>query len=233
MAKLTQKPHHHPRFHHQCGRVWAPAHPGSQAPLWPSLNASLKGFAGLPSGAVIWCLPFICSSHLQQPAKVVGSLIMQRQTAAGAAGRRSGCGRRASSPRAASVSWLTRETLSALGDAGRCSEPSPCRLGTASQPIPWLCRHRDLGWRCPRPLHPPPPPRWCMVAQPRSPPSHPSCAVGCDGSPALGARGWRAHTCAPLGALGARSTHVLGACTHSLGATALPVPGCTGQLELR
>lgn len=39
-----------------------PAHPGSQTPHWPCLNVSLKGFAGLPSGAVIWRLPFICSS---------------------------------------------------------------------------------------------------------------------------------------------------------------------------
>lgn len=39
-----------------------PAHPGSRAPCWPCLNVSLKGFAELPSQAVIWRLPFICSS---------------------------------------------------------------------------------------------------------------------------------------------------------------------------
>lgn len=39
-----------------------PAHPGRRAPRWPCLNVSLKGFAGLLSRAVIWRLPFICSS---------------------------------------------------------------------------------------------------------------------------------------------------------------------------
>ena len=189
-----------------------PRQPGTPLALPKCL---IKGICGAAEPGCNLVLTVHLFHRLRQPKKVVGSLITPRQ-AAGAAGRRNGCGRQAGSPRAAGASWLTREMLSALGGPGRRKEPSLCGVVEASQPIPWLRSDHNLSWHCslpppprphprprppPRPCPHPPPPRRCIACpaaptQPRSPSSCSSCAVGHDGSTALGARRWLGtHPC--------------------------------------
>lgn len=137
-------------------RASPPWQPGTLLALPKRL---IKGICGAAEPGCNLALTVHLFQRLRQPAKVVGSLIMPRQ-AVGAAGRRNGCGHQAGSPRVASTFGLTRKMLSALEGPDRHDEPSLCGFVVASQPIPWLCNDRNLGWHCPLP---PPPPQQCIA----------------------------------------------------------------------
>lgn len=125
-------------------RASPPWQPGTLLALPKRL---IKGICGAAEPGCNLALTVHLFQRLRQPAKVVGSLIMPRQ-AVGAAGR-NGCGQQAGSLRVASTFGLTRKMLSALEGPDRRDEPSLCGFVVASQPIPWLCSDRNLGWHCP------------------------------------------------------------------------------------
>lgn len=185
--------------HGQAGRGAVPAASPPRQPGTPLAlpKRLIKGICGAAEPGCNLALTVHLFQRLRQPGELVGSLITGRQ-AAGAAGRRNSCGRRAGGPRAASAE--RRRCFPPWGP-GRRHEPrlsqQPCHsslvtaaLSQPADPRPG-CAVTAVSLALPPPssssssLAGSPEP-----AQPRSPPPRSSRAGWHRGCPALGARTW-------------------------------------------
>lgn len=139
--------------HGQAGRdtvsaASPPWQPGTPLALPKRL---IKGICGAAEPGCNLALTVHLFQRLRQPGELVGSLITGRQ-AAGAAGRRKSCGRRAGGPRAASAPNEGRAFCPGdpAGDTSRIitaplsQRPCHSSLVTASRPTAWLRSDRSL-----------------------------------------------------------------------------------------